>query len=569
MLRIDCEFANTSLTLRIHDKVLRMSSQAVFPMPLPDSTRRQALALRAWELVSSERHLQGVLEAISEVLLPTVAFNSLGIVSFHDGKHDLYAMHVVGVPHREGESMADFMQRVHRPAKLEVPAKPFVPMDTDLMCQSHSGIPYSCEDVLAKDAWYEHDFALAAGGVRAYCAVPLLVRSKFIGVAVFSRLVPVGFTDAELRILCDVSRALAVAVSNAVANEEIRSLRERLEAENAALRTALGQMGWAEDIIGNAPAIKRVLDAIEQVADTDATILITGETGTGKELVARAIHRRSARAQGPLIKVNCSAIPETLLASELFGHERGAFTGAAERRKGRFEQAHGGTLFLDEIGEMPLETQVMLLRVLQEREFERVGGNQTVQVDTRIVAATNRRLHEQVSEGKFRSDLYYRLNVFPIHVPSLQERSEDVPVLIGYFADKYAKRFGRKISRIDIATAELLQRQSWPGNVRELENLVERAVILSRDGVLRVDPALLPATNSDAGIDVRLRASERREIEAALQASHGKISGPHGAARRLGIPASTLEFRIRRLGLDKFQYRKQTIEMVPQGRRRA
>jgi len=545
-----------------------MSSQAVFPMPIPDSNRRQALALRAWEVVSSERHLQGVLEAISEVLLPAVEFSGLGIVSFHDGKHDLYAMHVVGMPHREGESMAEFIERVHRVPKLNLPARPFIPMDTDVICQAHSGIPYTCDDILAKEAWYEHDFALASGGVRAYCSVPLLVRSRFIGVAVFSRLEPRGFTESEQKILCDVSRALAVAVSNAVANEEIRSLRERLEAENAALRTALGQKGWAEDIIGNAQVIKRVLDAIEQVADTDATILITGDTGTGKELAARAIHRRSARAQGPLIKVNCSAIPETLLASELFGHERGAFTGAAERRKGRFEQAHGGTLFLDEIGEMPPETQVMLLRVLQEREFERVGGNQTVQVDTRIVAATNRRLHERVAEGRFRSDLYYRLNVFPIHMPSLRERSEDVPLLIGYFADKYAKRFGRRISRIDVATSELLERQPWPGNVRELENVIERAVILSRDGVLRVDPALLPANNSESGIDARLRASERSEIEAALRASRGRVSGSQGAARRLGIPASTLEFRIRRLGLDKFQYRKST-DIVPQNRRRA
>ena len=545
-----------------------MSSQAVFPMPIPDSTRRQALALRAWEVVSSERHLQGVLEAVSEVLLPAVEFTGLGIVSFHDGKHDLYAMHVVGMPHREGESMIEFMQRIHRTPKLDVAAKPFVAMDTDLICQAHSGIPYTCDDVLAKEAWYEHDFALASGGVRAYCSVPLLVRSKFIGVAVFSRLEPVGFTDPEQRILCDVSRALAVAVSNAVANEEIRVLREQLEAENAALRTALGQKGWADDIIGNAPAVKRVLDAIEQVADTDATILITGETGTGKELVARAIHRRSARAQGPLVKVNCSAIPEALLASELFGHERGAFTGAAERRKGRFEQAHGGTLFLDEIGEMPLETQVMLLRVLQEREFERLGGNQTVQVDTRIVAATNRRLHELVAEGRFRSDLYYRLNVFPIHVPSLRERSEDIALLIGYFADRYAKRFGRKITRIDAGSSELLLRQPWAGNVRELENVIERAVILSRDGVLRIDPTLLPVANTDAGIDARLRASERNEIQAALRASGGRVSGPHGAANRLGIPASTLEFRIRRLGLDKFQYRKQAIEIASQGRRR-
>ena len=536
---------------------------------VPDSDQRQTLALRAWELASSERHLQGVLEAISEVLLPVVAFNGLGIVSFHDGKHDLYAMHVVGMPIREGESMADFIQRVHQPVKLELPAKPFMPIDADMIRQVQSGIPYSCNDVLAKDVWYEHDFKLAAGGVRAYCSVPLLVRGKFIGLAVFSRIEPEGFTEVELQFLCDASRALAVAVNNAVANEEIRKLRDRLEAENAALRTVLRQTPWAEDIVGNAPAIKHTLDAIEPVAETDATVLITGETGTGKELVARAIHRRSARAQGPLIKVNCSAIPEGLLASELFGHERGAFTGAAERRKGRFEQAHGGTLFLDEIGEMPPETQVMLLRVLQEREFERVGGNQTVQVDVRIVAATNRDLAGLVAEGGFRSDLYYRLNVFPIHAPSLRERDEDIPLLIGFFADKYSKRFGRKISRIDAGVSRHLEGYSWPGNVRELENLIERAVILSRDSVLRIDPALLPAAGaSDATIDERLRANERDAVEAALRASNGRISGPRGAAKRLGIPASTLEFRIRRLGLDKFQYRKQPIELRRNERRR-
>jgi len=547
-----------------------MALPGTFRPYFPNSDQRQTLALRAWELASSERHLQGVLEAISEVLLPVVAFNGLGIVSFHDGKHDLYAIHVVGMPLREGESMAEFMQRIHRPAKTDLPAKPLAAMDSELISHVQSGMPYSCDDVLAKDAWYEHDFKLAAGGVRAYCSVPLLVRGRFIGVAVFSRLEPVGFTEMELQVLSDVSRALAAAVSNAVANEEIRRLRDRLEAENAALRTALRQTPWAQDIIGDAPAIKRVLDAIEQVAETDATVLITGETGTGKELVASAIHRRSARAQGPLIKVNCSAIPEGLLASELFGHERGAFTGAAERRKGRFEQAHGGTLFLDEIGEMPPETQVMLLRVLQEREFERLGGNQTVQVDVRIVAASNRDLARLVAEGRFRSDLYYRLNVFPIHAPALRERDEDIPLLIGYFADKYAKRFGRKISRIDPCASQLLQGHSWPGNVRELENLIERAVILSRDGVLRIDPALLPAAAaSDATIDDRLRANERDAIESALRASSGRISGPRGAAKRLGIPASTLDFRIRRLGLDKFQYRKQPLELVPNDRRRA
>ncbi len=551
-----CDLTTMPSGLRARDRVCAMSIPITFRGPIPDLAQRHALALRAWELVSSERHLQGVLEAITEVLLPAVQFNALAVVSFHDGKHDLYAMHIVGVPHREGESMADFVQRTSRPLRKDIPTKPFVPIDSDMLCQAQNGMPYSCPDVLAKDAWFEHDFGLAASGVRAYCSVPLLVRSKFIGVGVFTRTEPVEFSEQELKILTDVSRALAVAVSNAIANEEIRKLRERLEAENAALRSALGQMPWAEDIIGNAPAIKRVLESIEQVAETDATVLITGETGTGKELVARAIHRRSSRAQGPLIKVNCSAIPETLLASELFGHERGAFTGAGERRKGRFEQAHGGTLFLDEVGEMPPETQVMLLRVLQEREFERLGGTQTVQVDVRIVAATNQSLEHAVAEGKFRSDLFYRLNVFPIHVPALRERSEDIPLLIGYFADKYAKRFGRKISKIDSASSHILENANWPGNVRELENLIERAVILSRDGVLRIDPCLLPAAKSEINIDDRLRANERDAIEVALRASGGRIAGDSGAAKKLGMPASTLEFRIRRLGIDKFRYRR-------------
>jgi len=533
-----------------------------------DASRRQGLALRAWELVSSERHLQGVLEAVSDVLLPSVPFGGLGIVSFHDGNHDLYAMHVVGEPHREGESMADFMQRQERPTPRDLPSKPLVPMLSEMHRNCQAGIPYSCDDIFLKDGWFEHEFALAAGGVRAYCAVPLLVRTSLIGVAVFSRQAPVGFSGDELNILTDVSRALAVAVSNAIANEEIRKLRDRLEAENAALRSALGQAPWAHELIGNTLALKRVLSAIEQVAETDATVLITGETGTGKELVARAIHRRSSRANGPLIKVNCSAIPETLLASELFGHERGAFTGAAERRKGRFEQAHGGTLFLDEVGEMPPETQIMLLRVLQEREFERLGGTQTVQVDVRIVAATNRSLEQQVAEGKFRSDLYYRLNVFPVHVPALRDRIDDVPLLVGHFADKYAKRFGRKISRIETGTSQRMQSHTWRGNVRELENVVERAVILSRDGTLRIDPTLLPVSGNDLGIEQRLRTHERDAIETALRASQGRISGSGGAAERLGIPASTLEFRIRRLRIDKFQYRKHVTEITPAGFRR-
>jgi formate hydrogenlyase transcriptional activator len=298
------------------------------------------------------------------------------------------------------------------------------------------------------------------------------------------------------------------------------------------------------------------LDTVEQVASTDATVLVTGETGTGKELIARAIHRRSPRARGPLVKVNCAAIPPTLLASELFGHERGAFSGAVERRKGRFEQAHGGTLFLDEIGELPQEMQVLLLRVLQEREFERLGGTQTLQVDVRLVAATNRDLAEDVRSGRFRSDLYYRLNVFPVHVPPLRDRAEDIPPLVAHFAEKYGQKFGRKISRVERKTMDLLQAHRWPGNVRELENAVERAVILSRNGVLSIDAAMLPVAESETVARDPAETEERGAIESALSASRGKISGETGAAKKVGIPASTLEFRIKKLGIDKLRYRR-------------
>jgi transcriptional regulator with GAF, ATPase, and Fis domain len=254
--------------------------------------------------------------------------------------------------------------------------------------------------------------------------------------------------------------------------------------------------------------------------------------------------------------VNCSAIPEALLASELFGHERGAFTGAVERRKGRFEQAHGGTLFLDEVAEMPLETQVMLLRVLQEREFQRLGGGQTLRVDVRLVAATNRDLAEEVRAGRFRSDLYYRLNVFPIRVPPLRERREDIPQLVAHFAAKYGARFGRTIQRIDRRTMILLESCPWPGNVRELENAVERAVILSRNGTLRVArEALSPGVAATASIETHLRAQEHDLIEAALRESRGRVAGPNGAAKRLGLAPSTLEFRVKRLGIDKFHFR--------------
>ncbi len=484
---------------------------------------------------------------------PSCAYGSLGIIApLGSDPHGLFALHITGNPLREGETIQEFKER-SQAKQIDVPKRPLraYPRESSESIRE----PHACPDVLAEPEWYEHEFHLAAGGVRAYASLPLFARPGVCGWATFCRAEPAPFTKDELSILQDVCRPLGVAVANALANEEIRGLRERLEAENTALRAALGQAPWAEEIVGNSAALRRALEAVEQVAATDATVLITGETGTGKELIARAIHRCSPRAQGPLVKVNCAAIPDTLLASELFGHERGAFTGAVERRTGRFEQAHGGTLFLDEIGELPPETQVMLLRVLQEREFERLGGSRTVQVDVRIIAATNRDLDAEVRAGRLRSDLYYRLNVFPVHIAPLRERTEDIPPLVAHLADKYARRFGRKIATIDQRSLETLFAREWPGNVRELENAVERAVILSKNGLLSFDGLAATPAGPQRVVEA-MNGDERRNIEAALAASRGRISGERGAAKRLEMPASTLEFRIRKLGIDKFRYKR-------------
>jgi formate hydrogenlyase transcriptional activator len=530
-------------------------------------SRRLLLMLRTWEAVSTERELPGVLAALADVLVPVVPFDSVGIIDFtvpnevpdEDGdRHRLLALHLVGIPRVDGETPAQLAARSNsyaQPPPLDVvrPLIPYPPMNSK---EGRTGEPYACDDLLQKESWYRHEVHLARSGIRSYAAVPLVMRGQVLGVAAFTRVQQRGFPPGELAILKDVSRALSIATANALANEEIRKLREQVEAENISLREQLGQAPWFEEILAHSAELKRALDTVEQVATTDATVLITGETGTGKELIARAIHRRSPRARGPLVKVNCAAIPPTLLASELFGHERGAFSGAVERRKGRFEQAHGGTLFLDEIGELPQEMQVLLLRVLQEREFERLGGTHTLQVDVRLVAATNRDLAEDVRSGRFRSDLYYRLNVFPVHVPPLRDRPEDIPPLVAHFADKYGQKFGRKISRVERKTMDVLQAHRWPGNVRELENTVERAVILSRNGVLSIDAAMLPAAQSETVAQDPAETEEREAIESALSASRGKISGENGAAKKVGIPASTMEFRIKKLRIDKLRFRR-------------
>jgi formate hydrogenlyase transcriptional activator len=343
--------------------------------------------------------------------------------------------------------------------------------------------------------------------------------------------------------------------------EDRKRAEERLREENAALREEIDKASMFEEIVGTSPALKAVLSNISKVARSDSTVLITGETGTGKELVARAIHRRSDRVSRPFVSVNCAAIPRDLIASELFGHEKGAFTGATQRRLGRFELANGGTLFLDEVGELPSETQISLLRVLQEREFERVGSSRRIRADVRVVAATNRDLQAAVHAGSFRSDLFYRLNVFPIENPPLRDRRADIPLLVEYFIDRYARKAGKTIRHLEKSTLELLQAYLWPGNIRELQNVIERSVILCESDVFSIDeswlPLPLPATESKREIELprRLEAQEKDMIEEALKESRGRVFGPTGAAAKLGIPRSTLESKIKSLNINKNRFR--------------
>ena len=345
--------------------------------------------------------------------------------------------------------------------------------------------------------------------------------------------------------------------------EEIKRLRDQLQNENVVLREQIDQAFMFEEIVGTSPGLQEVLSRVTKVAPTDSSVLVSGETGTGKELIARAIHKRSRRSQRAFVSVNCAALAPSLISSELFGHEKGAFTGAMQRRLGRFELANGGTIFLDEIGELPLDTQVALLRVLQEREFERVGGTQPVKIDVRVIAATNRDLEAAVANGTFRPDLYYRLNVFPIQVPPLRERQDDVLMLLEHFVHRFAQKMGKHFGKIDKRTVELFRSYPWPGNIRELQNVVERSVIVSSDDAFSVDAAwlskdprrvTLPKQPKPADTDEDARR-ERQIIEDALAGSRGRVSGPNGAAARLRIPPSTLEHRIKKLRIRKSHFK--------------
>jgi formate hydrogenlyase transcriptional activator len=389
-------------------------------------------------------------------------------------------------------------------------------------------------------------------GIRSLCALPLTTTHRRIGSLVTSSVQPAAYDEEDVEFLRQVANQIAITLENALAYGEIQELKDQLAQEKLYLQDEVCSELNFKEIVGKSVALRRVLMLVETVAPTDSTALIYGETGTGKELIARAIHSLSARSSNAFVKLNCAAIPTGLLESELFGHEKGAFTGAIAQRIGRFELANRGTVFLDEIGEVPLDLQTKLLRVLQEREFERLGSTRTLRTDTRLIAATNRDLSAMVEEQKFRSDLFYRLNVFPVRVPPLRERAEDIPLLVRHFVQHFARRMNRNIETIPSETMEALSRYSWPGNIRELENLIERAVILSPGPVLRVPLTELNSRTTPSQVNGKhrtLEEAERAHILATLKETRWVLSGPNGAAIRLGMNRSTLQFRMKKLSI--------------------
>lgn len=388
-------------------------------------------------------------------------------------------------------------------------------------------------------------------GIRSYVAAPLVTKGKVLGTLNVGSETPRRYGEEDARFVEEIATQVAPAVDNMLAYEEIARLKARLEQENVYLQEEIKTEHNFEEFVGQSPALRRALKAVETVAPTDAPVLILGETGTGKEIVARAVHDLSARRAKALVKVNCAAIPAGLFESELFGHEKGAFTGALARRIGRFELADGGTIFLDEVGELPLDLQAKLLRVLQEGEFERVGGA-TVKVDVRVITATNRSLEKAMREGHFRPDLFYRLNVFPIPLPPLRERPEDVPLLVRYFVAKYARRLGKSIETIPQRALDSLLAYSWPGNVREVENVIERAVILSPGPQLELGDWLpAPGARAPETRVPTLEEIERDHIVAVLEITGWRVSGERGAAKVLGLRPTTLEARMKKLGITR------------------
>src|SRR5580658_7784444 len=501
---------------------------------------------------------QALLHSISEALLRVISFDRCAI-TLYQPESDTFRFLAV-----EGELVSDYFRSGLEDSHNETCVGWVFDHQRPLLRRD-----------LEKEGQYANERRLIAEGLQSMCVLPLVFQGRSIGTLSLVSREKDRYSDEDAVFLQEVANQIVLAIQNMQSYQEIESLKARLEKENVYLREELRTEHNFEEIVGNSPAVLRALGAVDQVAPTDATVLIYGETGTGKELVARAIHNRSARNGRALVNVNCSAISAGLVESELFGHMKGAFTGALERRIGRFELAHGGTIFLDEIGELSLETQVKLLRVLQEHEFEPVGSSHPVRVDVRVIAATNRNLHEAVQAGLFRSDLFYRLNVFPIELPPLRERRSDIPQLVAFYVSRFSKRLGKRIDGVSRESMEKLMNYPWPGNIRELQNVIERAVILSTDPTLKLDRDLMPVATSAKPIatpetdvpkqrqaDLKpstllptLEEVDRNHILTALQHAGGVVDGPKGAARILNLHPNTLRHRMSKLGIKGSRYR--------------
>ncbi|MCG3137119.1 MAG: Formate hydrogenlyase transcriptional activator [Phycisphaerae bacterium] len=490
--------------------------------------------------ITTQRDLPALFHELGTQLVQVVHFDALSLV-LHEEDTDLMRLHVLKSREQLSPPPVIDLRPEHDPAgEVWRTQQPLITSNMDELQRW----PKFLEWVRPYEA-------------QSHCWLPLTTARQRLGALVFTSKQPATYDGSDVHFLQLVANQVAVAVENALAFQEIEALKDKLAKEKAYLEEEVRTEHHFGDIVGENAALRAILRQIETVAPTDSTVLILGETGTGKELIARSVHDLSPRQGRTFVKLNCAAIPTGLLESELFGHEKGAFTGAISQKLGRFELAHQGTLFLDEVGDIPLELQPKLLRVLQEQEFERLGGTKTIRVNVRVVAATHRNLMEMIAENRFRSDLYYRLYVFPITLPSLRERPDDIPRLVRHFTQSFARRMGRRIESIPSSVMDALARYSWPGNVRELQNVIERAVILSPGPTLQValtdlQPVpIQPATPTTAAEAITLTDAEREHILRALRETNWVLGGLDGAAARLGMKRSTLHWKMKKLGITR------------------
>jgi len=531
---------------------------------LQEQNDRLQLLLKLTNSITSNLELKDVLRGIAANVREVMRCDAATIL-LPEAEPGTFRNHAVDFPGSKGFLKE---QQIVTPGEDSPPRRAFETMKPVISTNPAGAHPYSHARKIASQE-----------GLKTACFIPLVNHGRALGIMVLARGTENAFTEEDVEFLSQAAGQIAIAIENALAFEEISQLKDKLAQEKLYLEEEIRSEMDFEQIVGNSPALKQVLQLVETVAPNDSTVLLLGETGTGKELIARAIHDRSRRRERTLVKLNCAAIPTGLLESELFGHEKGAFTGAISQKLGRLELADQGTLFLDEVGDIPIEIQPKLLRALQEREFERLGSTQTRRVNVRLIAATNRDLEKMVAHREFRSDLYYRLNVFPIRIPPLRERREDIPLLVSYFVQKFAKQMQKKIDAIPVSVSKGLTAWDWPGNIRELENFIERAVILTRgksleaplselrkhgieapavqtppDDIARIVKETITALNGKKEFSDEFAKKQREEIIQALTESKGRVGGADGAATKMGLNRTTLLARIKKYGIDPRRY---------------